>query len=189
MPIPPPKFTLPTIEERYAKGPPTRSAEDRGSRLSSEEREFILIRRGRGVSPPRIARELGVGASTVRDARRDLRLCPSLLLSRRLFQLAKAPDDKSVGRSWFRCLLCGTVDTGGRRRALQHVLNEMYPGPPPWRRNVALLSLGEAGAYLFMRRSPRRLREDPLYSVAEDTLEFYLGPRADGLPWTPAPAP
>ena len=187
MPIPPPKFTLPTIEERYAKGPPTRSAEDRGSRLSSEEREFILIRRGRGVSPPRIARELGVGSSTVRDAGRDLRLCPSLLLNMRVFELAKAPDGKSAGRSWFRCLLCGTVDTGGRRRALQHLLNEMYPGPPPWRRNVDLLSPEEAGAYLFVRRSPRRLREDPLYSISEDILESYLGPRTDGLPWTPDP--
>ena len=185
MPVPQAKFTWPTIEERYAKGPPTRSAEDRGSRLSAEEREYILMRRRRGVSPPRIARELGVGASTVRDARRDLRLCPSLLLSMRLFELAKAPDDKSVGRSWFRCLLCGTVDTGGRRRALQHVLNEMYPGPPRWRRKVDLLSLEEAGAYLFIRRSPRRLRENPFYSISEDLLESYLGPRGDGLPWTP----
>ena len=189
MPIPQPNFILPTIEERYAKGPPTRSSQDRGSRLSAEEREFILMRGRRGVSPPRIARELGVGASTVRDARRDLRLCPALLLGMRLFELAKAPDGKSAGRSWWKCLLCGIVDTGSRRRAMQHVLNELYPGPPPSRRNVGLLSREEAGAYLFMRRSPRRLREDPLYSVAEDTLEFYLGPRADGLPWTPAPAP
>lgn len=187
MPMPQPNFTLPTIEQRYAKGPPTRSAEDRGSRLSSEEREFIIIRQRRGVSPPRIARELGVGASTVRDARRDLRLCPSLLLSMRLFELAKATGGKSAGRSWFKCLLCGTVDTGGRRRALQHVLNEMYPSPPPWRRKVDLLSLEEAGAYLFIRRSPRRLRENPFYSISEDLLESYLGPRGDGLPWTPDP--
>ena len=33
----------------------------------------------------------------------------------------------------------------------------------------------------------RRLREDPLYSISEDILESYLGPRTDGLPWTPDP--
>ena len=186
MPVPqPPKFTMQTIAEQHAKGPPTRSAQDRRSRLTSEEQEYILIRLRRGVSPPRIARELAVGATTVRDERRDIGRCPSLLLSLRLFELAKAPDGKSSRRSWWKCLLCGTVDTGGRRRALQHMLDDVYNGGPAWKRNPDLLSRAEAATYRFMRRAPRRLQENPLWSVSEDLLESYLGPRRDGLPWTP----
>lgn len=185
MPVPQlPRFTLPTIEERYAKGPPTRDAADRRSRLSSEEREYILFRSLRGLSAARIARELGVGAATVRDARRDIARCPSLLLGLRLFELAKISNGKSSRRSWWKCLLCGAVDTGGRRRALQHLLDTVYPPIPFWRRNVNLLSADEAGTYLFMRRAPRRLQENPLWSVSEELIEQYLGPRSDGLPWT-----
>ena len=116
-PAQPAQFTMPTIEARYANGPPTRGAQDLGSRLSSEEHEYILMRLRRGVSPPRIARELGLGSSTVRDARRDIGRCPSLLLGLRLFELAKVPGAKESRRSWWKCLLCGTIDTGGRQRS------------------------------------------------------------------------
>ncbi len=49
-PAQPAQFTMPTIEARYAKGPPTRGAQDLGSRLSSEEHEYIIMRLRRGVS-------------------------------------------------------------------------------------------------------------------------------------------
>ena len=184
-PAQPAQFTMPTIEARYANGPPTRGAQDLGSRLSSEEHEYILMRLRRGVSPPRIARELAVGASTVRDARRDIGRCPSLLLGLRLFELAKVPGAKESRRSWWKCLLCGTIDTGGRQRALQHMLDDVYAGGPAWKRDPDLLSRDEAATYRFIRRAPRRLQENPLWSVSEDLLESYLGPRRDGLPWIP----
>ena len=176
MPVPQPKFTLPTIEERYAKGPPTRGAQDQRTRLTSEELEYIVFRMYRGVSPPRIARELGVGASTVRDVRWDFGRCQSLLLRIRVFELAKAPDGKSAGRSWWKCLLCGAVDTGGPKRALRHVLDDVYPDFLAWERDPDRLSRSDAAGYLSLRRARRHMRENPTYHVAEDVLDRYLGP-------------
>ena len=72
MPVQQPQFALPTIEERHAKRPPTRSEQDRRSRLSAEERGYILFRLLRSVSPARIARELGVSGSTVRETPESL---------------------------------------------------------------------------------------------------------------------
>ncbi len=153
----PPKFAQPTISERERLHPPKRDPADRRSRISHSERESILIRMLAGLSAPRIGREMGLGGSTVRDAIRDMQTCPSLLLLMRVFELGKAG-----GRSWWKCLICGTTSHGSRSAALQHILNEVLPAYPAWFRDPRRLSYDMAITYLaLVRRLPRQLREDP----------------------------
>lgn len=151
----PPKFVQPTIDGRERLHPPKRDPADHRSRVSYVEREAILVRSLRGLSAPRIGRELDIGATTVRNAVHDIHYCPSLLLLMRVFELAKAD-----GQSWWRCLICGTTGRGSRSSAFQHVLNEVFPLYPDWFRDPRELSHDIANTYLAIaRRLPRQMRE------------------------------
>ena len=145
-----PKFTQPTIEERERLRPSRRSPADRRSPVTFIEREAILWQWIRGLRPPRIARQLALGATTVRDALADLYSCPSLLLRMKVFELAKAG-----GKTWWKCLLCGQSAPGGRDTALRHVLHELFPDSGRLFHDPTLLSFVEAQIYLSGGRRNR----------------------------------
>ena len=146
----PPKFLQLTIEERERLRPSRRSPADRRSPVTFIEREAILWQWIRGLRPPRIARQLAVGATTVRDALADLYSCPSLLLRMKVFELAKAG-----GKTWWKCLLCGQSAPGGRDTALRHVLHEMFPDGGRFLHDPTLLSFVQGQIYLAGRRRNR----------------------------------
>ena len=137
------------FSRRFQKGPPHRGSADRGSPLSTEEKQFILFRTARGGLPrARIARELGVARSTVSAFMTDLYACPSLLLLLDLYRLFKRQDSPSGRpRTWFLCYLCGTEAPGGAGKVRTHLALCCF-------RTVRLTpqSAGDAEYYLLSKR-------------------------------------
>jgi len=117
---------------RFEKGPPRRAAVDRGSRVTLEERQYMLYRYLWGVPQARIARDLGMARSTVNGFIKDLQECPDLLLGLRVYRLDK---EKVAGarrlRSFYTCFLCGRRERGGATAAQSHIALEFLSFPYP----------------------------------------------------------
>ena len=145
---------------RFEKGPPRRSAADRGSRVTLEERQYMLYRYLWGVPQARIARDLGMARSTVNGFIKDLQECPDLLLGLRVYRLDK---EKVAGarrlRSFYTCFLCGRRERGDATAAQSHIAFEFLGFPYPLSEQRAEFFLVEkyerrqSGAYARERRS------------------------------------
>ena len=106
----------PTLDERFRKGPPTRSADEHHRWMTSDERRFILWGLKEGWSAARIGRGLGVNEATVRRFRARFSSDPTVLLQLGLYEMVgRAGDDE------YRCLICGD-QLLGRKETERHVL-------------------------------------------------------------------
>ena len=84
-----------TLDDRFQRGPPTRSSEDSHKWMSSEERRFVLWGLKEGWSAPRIGQALGVNPATVRRFRSRFSKEPQLLLDLDLYEtVGRATNDE-----------------------------------------------------------------------------------------------
>lgn len=132
-------MTLPTLDERFTSGPPTRDEETRNKWMTAEERRFILWGFKEGWSAARIGRELGVNEATVRRFRTSVKKEPETLLRLGLQEKVGSATDEQ-----YRCLVCGELAQSRPavdRHVLMHYVDEeaadrVVPGsaaPPPGR--------------------------------------------------------
>lgn len=106
----------PTLDERFASGPPSREPEQRRTWLNADERRFILWAMKEKWAAARIARSLGTSEPTIRRFRRKFMDEPQLLLELGLFEmLGKVKDEEH------RCLVCSERMVG-RERVERHTL-------------------------------------------------------------------
>ncbi|MDP2949457.1 MAG: helix-turn-helix domain-containing protein [Chloroflexota bacterium] len=113
---------MPTLDERFKGGPPTREPADAHAWLSAEERRFILWGLKEQWSALRIGRALGVNEATVRRFRKRFWEEPRLLLELGLYEMVG-----SVRTPEYRCLVCGEQALGRlatERHVLRHYLEE-----------------------------------------------------------------
>ena len=112
----------PTLDERFAGGPPSRSRAGRRTWLNADERRFILWGLKERWAAVRIAKALAVSEPTVRRFRRRYRDEPLILLELGLYEMVgKAADQE------YRCLVCAERIVG-RRDMERHIL-EHYVDP------------------------------------------------------------
>ncbi|MDP2949461.1 MAG: hypothetical protein Q8P22_07975 [Chloroflexota bacterium] len=113
---------MPTLDERFRDGPPTREPADAHAWLSAEERRFILWGLKERWSAIRMGRALGINEATVRRFRKKFWEDPRLLLELGLYEMvgsARTPE--------YRCLVCGERALGRlamERHVLRHYLEE-----------------------------------------------------------------
>ena len=125
---------MPTLDERFSAGPPTREPADAHAWLSAEERRFILWGLKEQWSALRIGRALGVNEATVRRFRKRFWEEPRLLLELGLYEMvgsARTPE--------YRSLVCGERVLG-RLATERHVLRHY------WEEAVVMATLPEVAS-------------------------------------------
>ena len=145
------------FEDVFAAGSPSRGAEDRGSPLSAEEREYALFRWYRGDRHAKIARAIGVARSTISAYRGLIRDCPSALTQLRLFVTARvAPPKGGKTTAGYTCLICAASEKGNERAAWQHVLDHWFHGAV----DATSLSFERVLEYRLQQTEERRRRRE-----------------------------
>ena len=116
-----------TFDELYASGVPKRDPTTRGTRLTVTEKRIVYWLYWRGDHPAAIARQTGIGKSTVLDRIRELHECPSIIRPMRLYLVTEPREVKGRRKSWaFFCRLCGYRGEGPRLAGLQHVADHFF---------------------------------------------------------------
>ena len=107
----------PTLDERFADGPPARGADGRRTWLNADERRFILWGLKERWAAVRIAEAIGVSEPTVRRFRRRYRDEPLTLLELGLSEMVGKAKDRE-----YRCLVC-SERVVERRSVERHILS------------------------------------------------------------------
>jgi hypothetical protein len=111
----------PTLDERFAGGPPERNEKLKRTWLTAEEQRFILWALREKWPLRRIGDALGVSEATIRRFRLRFWAQPSLILDLGLYEMVGSASDNE-----FRCLVCNDrvlIRQNMERHVLSHFLD------------------------------------------------------------------
>ena len=144
-----------TFEEFYASGVPKRDPTMRRRRLTGSEEDILLWLYWRGDHIAAIARQMGLGNTTVLERIHELHYCPSTIRSARFCVITEPRAAPGRRKSWaFFCRLCGYRGEGPRQAALQHAVNHFFSGV-----RAADLNGNKVIDYRYHKRAERVERE------------------------------
>ena len=119
---------LQTYDEFYrATGVPRRDASMRRTPLSGSEERLVYWLYWRGDHIAAIARQMGIGKTTVLDRIHELYGCPSIIRTTRFYVITEPLAAQGRRKRWaFFCRLCGYRGEGPQQAGLQHVVSHFF---------------------------------------------------------------
>ena len=149
---PPPQ----TYDQFYASGVPKRDASMRRTKLTGTEERILLWLYWRGDHIAAIARQMGVGKTTVLDRITELHACPSIIRTTRFYVITEQLAAPGRRKRWaFFCRLCGYRGEGPRQAGLEHIVGHFFT-----RVRAADLNGNQIIQYKTRRRLERSEREE-----------------------------
>ena len=120
---PPPQ----TYDQFYASGVPKRDPSMRRTKLTGTEERILLWLYWRGDHIAAIARQMGVGKTTVLDRIHQLHACPSIIRTTRFYVITQPLAAPGRRKRWsFFCRLCGYQGEGPRQAGLEHIVGHFF---------------------------------------------------------------
>ena len=146
---------LQTYDQFYASGVPKRDASMRRTKLTGTEERILLWLYWRGDHIAAIARQMGVGKTTVLDRIHELHECPSIIRTTRFYVITEQLAAPGRRKRWaFLCCLCGFRGEGPRQAGLEHIVAHFFT-----RVRAADLNGNKIVEYKTRRRLERSERE------------------------------
>ena len=146
---------LQTYDQFYASGVPKRDGSLHRNKLTGTEERILLWLYWRGDHIAAIARQMGIGKTTVLDRIHELHASPSIIRTTRFYVITQPLAAPGRRKRWaFFCYLCGYQGEGPRQAGLQHVVSHFFS-----RVRAADLNGNKIVEYRTNRRLERAERE------------------------------